>query len=248
MSTSAKHDNLVARGTTVKITWMYSRAGPGVRICLTAPEGPGILRHVADDTNRAKRALRAQLLERRQGMDPEVIRVASCRIQERLLGLPACQEARAIHCYVDGLPNEVGTRRFLQWCLDRDRSLVLPVVVGPRPPMRHARIGNLGELVPGRWGIPEPPVRPDTEVAASEPHDLIVVPGVAFDEGGYRIGHGGGFYDDFLRHQSAALKVGVVYEELLLAAVPTEAHDMPVDLIVTESRLHTCSPAGDAGG
>jgi len=201
-----------------------------------------------DGTNRDKRALRAELLEHRRTMDPEVARAASGRIQERLLGLPACQKARAVHCYVDGLPNEVGTRRFLQWCLDRGRSLVLPVVGGPHPPMRHARIGGLGELVPGRWGIQEPPVKADTEVAASEPHDLIIVPGVAFSERGDRIGHGGGFYDDFLQHQSAALKIGVVYEELLLAAVPTEAHDTPVDLVVTESRLCTCPRAGDATG
>ena len=177
-------------------------------------------------------------------MDPEKARDASRRIQERLLGLPACQDARTIHCYVDGLPNEVGTRRLLQWYLDRGRSLVLPVVAGPRPPMHHARLDDLAELAPGRWEIPEPPMRPDTEVAASAPHDLIVVPAVAFDVRGYRIGCGGGFYDDFLRHQSAALKVGVVYDELLLATVPVEAHDLAVDLIVTESRLCTCSSSG----
>lgn len=224
------------------------RSGPGARICLTALESPGILRRMRDNANRAKRACRAQLLERRQAMDPEVTRAASRRIQDRLLKLPACQEARAIHCYVDGLPNEVGTRRFLQWCLDGGRCLVLPVVGEPHPPMHHARIGDLGELVPGRWGIPEPPLDATTQVAASEPHDLIVVPGVAFDERGYRIGHGGGFYDDFLRQQPAAVKVGVVYEEFLVATVPTEAHDMAVDLVVTESRLHTCPIPGDVAG
>jgi len=107
--------------------------------------------------------------------------------------------------------------------------------------MHHARIGDLAELAPGRWGISEPPLSPVTEVAASEPFDLIVVPGVAFDERGYRIGCGGGFYDDFLRHQPAALKVGLAYDELLVATVPVEAHDLAVDLIVTESRLCTCS-------
>ncbi len=83
----------------------------------------------------------------------------------------------------------------------------------------------------GRWGILEP-AKP--RWVAAERLELIVIPGLAFDRVGGRLGHGGGHFDRLLA-QGRGFKVGVAFERQILAAVPSEAHDVPMDAVVTET-------------
>jgi 5-formyltetrahydrofolate cyclo-ligase len=107
-------------------------------------------------------------------------------------------------------------------------------------PFRSAEIGALAELAPGPWGLLQPPEKEAVWVDdLADGFDLVVVPGVAFDLRGHRIGHGGGFYDRVL-YCTQAYKVGLVYGELLLEEIPNEPHDIPVDAVVTESATHIC--------
>ena len=100
------------------------------------------------------------------------------------------------------------------------------------------------DLVPGRYDIPEPreglaPVDPAVI-------DVVIVPGSAFDRAGGRIGYGGGFYDGFLRRlRPAAPRIGIGFEAQLVERVPREAHDLCVDLVVTEARTieTACRPS-----
>ena len=86
-----------------------------------------------------------------------------------------------------------------------------------------------------RYGIDEPPA--NSPELAPEDLDLVVVPALAFDERGYRIGYGGGYYDRFLlRLRPDCVTVGVTLEALVVPALPAEPHDVPVQIIVTETR------------
>jgi 5-formyltetrahydrofolate cyclo-ligase len=95
---------------------------------------------------------------------------------------------------------------------------------------------RVADLVPGKWGIPEP--REDLPEVPPEAVDLVFVPGSAFDEEGRRCGYGGGFYDTFLpRTRAGTPWVALAFEAQLVKGINLEAHDLPVTAIVTERRV-----------
>ena len=101
------------------------------------------------------------------------------------------------------------------------------------------------DLIAGRWDIPEP--RPGLPLVDPATIDVVIVPGSAFDRAGGRMGYGGGFYDTFLtRLRPDARRIGIGFDLQVVERVPREAHDLCVDLIVTETRaIETgCRPAG----
>jgi len=108
----------------------------------------------------------------------------------------------------------------------------LPVVVGPDQPLRF-RAWKPGEaLEPGAWSIPVP-----VEAAPEVDPDVLLVPLLAYDRHGYRLGYGGGFYDrtlDRLRAQKPVTAIGVAFAGQEVDAVPHDAHDQPLDWMLTE--------------
>jgi len=182
-----------------------------------------------------KAALRRELLARRRALSSAACRRAGSAISRRLQELPQCRVAAAVHTYVDSLPNEVPTRPFIAWCLARGKRVIVPVVRGRRPPMAHAEIHRLEELQPSPMGLLQPDPEGARWWAPEEDVDLIIVPAVAFDRRGYRIGHGGGFYDAFLASCPGVLTVGLAYDALVIDEVPVEEHDRAVDQVVTET-------------
>ena len=138
------------------------------------------------------------------------------------------------------LASEPDIRPLLQHILDSGRTLLLPRTEGGGV-MRALRVRSLAELEKRPpYGIYEPP-----ETAAELTPDVVLVPGMAFDEAGYRLGHGGGYYDRYLSGFTGGT-IGVSFDALVLEAVPREAHDRPVDVIVTERR--TIYPGQAKGG
>lgn len=116
------------------------------------------------------------------------------------------------------------------------RMVVLPRVDAPARMLALHRIDDLArDVAPGRHGIPEP--RPECEPIAPDAIDWVLVPGVAFDTLGHRLGYGGGYYDRLLPLLApGAARVAGAFELQIVDAVPHAAHDLPVDAIVTESR------------
>lgn len=100
--------------------------------------------------------------------------------------------------------------------------------------VRHA-----GALVPGRFGVREPDA--DCPVISLNQLDLILVPGVAFDLTGHRLGRGKGFYDRLLAGVYGH-KCGVAFDAQIVATVPAESHDVLVNSILTPTRWHPCPP------
>lgn len=91
-------------------------------------------------------------------------------------------------------------------------------------------------LEPGRYGI----LQPAEHLPAEDPSqlDVIIVPGIAFDVRGYRLGYGAGYYDRFLPRANHALWIGFTYDELLVPELPVEPHDQRLDAVLTEQRWY----------
>ena len=125
--------------------------------------------------------------------------------------------------------------------LQQGRLLVAPRVPAQGRALELRQVADLAQdLAPSRWGIPEP--RPERcPLVDPAQIDLVLVPGVAFDRWGNRLGYGAGFYDRlFQRLAPSALRVACVQDALLVERVPAEPHDAPVDLLLTESMALVC--------
>lgn len=157
---------------------------------------------------------------------------AGRRVVENLRMLELFRTAQAVGVYMP-LPDEVDVSPLFQ-CLEK--QLYIPAFDEAAGFYRLARLTP--ELRTGRFGIPEPA----TPVFAAEREiDLIVVPGVAFDSAGRRIGRGRGFYDRLLPHYRAA-RIGVCFDFQCLETLPAEEHDFPMDGVITEKRILKTAP------
>ena len=186
-----------------------------------------------------KGRLRAQCLARRKALSPTCATAASAAILDRLGQLAQYLNARLVHTYVASVDNEVETAGLIRLSLARRQQIAVPVVQPGTRILAHALIERLDQLQPGRWGLLEP--APDhgqwlKDLAAI---DLVVVPGLAFDPWGRRLGLGGGYYDRFLAVVPAP-KVGLIYSELLLDELPEEIHDIPMDIVITDRQTLFC--------
>ena len=171
--------------------------------------------------------LRSRCLAQRERITGSELAAASAAIQARLLDLSEFREAGVVHSYVSR-DDEVDTTRVIREVLASGRRVAVPVLVqGSRVLLRHAEIGGLEELEPGPFGLLQPAATAARWIEDKRLFDLILVPGLAFDAGGHRVGYGRGYYDRFL-DQVAAPRVGLVQESFLVEQVPVEAYDVPV--------------------
>ena len=162
-----------------------------------------------------KDALRAQLRARLSQSDPAENAACDVRITLQVLSLPAFQAAERIFAYCSVVP-EVDTHAILAQARRRGKTVALPVTQ-PDGQMRFARFD--GALVLGRFGIPEPPRSARTLLP--QPGDLMLVPALAYDRAGRRLGRGGGYYDRFLARVDCCT-VGLIRAAFLLDALPAE--------------------------
>ncbi|MEM6644922.1 MAG: 5-formyltetrahydrofolate cyclo-ligase [Bacteroidota bacterium] len=184
-----------------------------------------------------KEAIRKQSAAYRRGLTDAAYQQLSAAICTRVAEHDAFRQARTVHIYWPMLRRrEVDTRRLTQAAWTAGKRVVVPVVerfersVTDAPRLRHIAITPGTPLVPNRWGIPEPQAGPTVPLATL---DLVVVPGLAFDRAGYRVGHGFGYYDEFLATLSAHT-LGICYAACLHDAVPHHPHDIAVASVVTE--------------
>lgn len=190
---------------------------------------------MSDNGATQKARLRRQAFMRRAALAPEARSAAAARVVERVIDLPAWRGARTVHTYVS-LPEEPDTHPLIAEARARGCRVLVPHIAGPRQPMRHAEIAGLDELASGHWGLLQPAT--PRFVEALDSIDVVLVPGILFDRHGRRLGYGGGYYDRFLLGVPQAVKIGLAYDEFLVAALPTEPHDIPVDLVVTPATVH----------
>ncbi len=151
------------------------------------------------------------------------------RIAARLFASDAWRSAETVFCYVS-VGWEIATGPILAAALAEGRRLCVPRCL-PGGVMHACAVSSPGELRPGALGIPEP--GEDCPVVPPEEIGLAVVPGLAFDRSGYRLGRGGGYYDRYLPLLRCP-RVGLCQARFLLPALPRGPYDVPVDRIITE--------------
>lgn len=184
-----------------------------------------------------KRVLREQAHANRREQDRKD--ELSREIVARFMQLPEFDTAATVMFYVD-VRTEVRTRHDLQAALASGKKIVVPWCLDGELELFH--LENMDELETGMYKILEPRSELREVEAKSvdvEELDLVMVPGVAFDRRGARMGHGKGYYDKLLQHarQDAPL-VALAFECQLFAEIPTEDHDIFMDKILTEKETY----------
>ncbi len=189
-----------------------------------------------NDTAAAKTALRREMRERLHAITPADAAAWSEAICERLLASPALDRPGPVMLFAP-LPGEVDLSTLAAALHADGRTLCLPRVGWQEGTLQPALADwPWDRLVETRHALREPPedapAIPPVQLAA------VLVPGLAFDELANRLGRGAGFYDRFLsRPGLAARKVGVGFDLQVVARVPTDAHDVPLDAVATEGRI-----------
>lgn len=164
----------------------------------------------------------------------------SLDISLRLQQFPPFQRAQAVAFYVH-VRSEVSTRRSIAQRFQAGKQVVVPKVAGKN--LELYIIEDFHELEPGAFGVLEP-----TQAVCNWPYrrvavdliDMIVVPGMVFDQKGGRIGYGGGYYDRLLASASVASAVALAFECQIVSQVPNAEHDQFVDAVITEKRVVDC--------
>lgn len=186
------------------------------------------------DARNYKKELRRIFLKTRSELAAEDIIEKSAKIMSRLFSLSEFRGAKTIMFYVDA-GNEVKTRDGITKALSEGKRVVVPKVKKGYG-LLAIEIKSLDELSPGTFGILEPA---GEKGISPEEIDLVVVPGVAFDKKGNRMGYGAGYYDSFLpKLRPEVKKVAVAFEIQVTDSLPAEEHDVKMDLIITENTIY----------
>ncbi|MBI2137424.1 5-formyltetrahydrofolate cyclo-ligase [Candidatus Woesearchaeota archaeon] len=187
------------------------------------------------DMTEEKALLREKILELREKMDEEETEEKSAAITKRLLQSDEYKKAKTIMLYM-AKGNEVRTLELLQGALSSGKKVALPITDLSKKEIEAGLAESEEELEEGPFDIPEPKGR--TKIRAAE-IELIIVPGIAFDENGNRIGYGLGFYDRFLK-KTEAKRIALAYEQQIVDRILTTEHDEKIDKIITEERTIDC--------
>jgi 5-formyltetrahydrofolate cyclo-ligase len=192
-----------------------------------------------------KRSLREDLLGARRGLPPEERARRSREIAARFATLHAFARARVVALYA-AAGAEVDTAPLAELALAAGKRVAYPRVVAGARTLDFA-LSSPDALVPGALGTRAPPA--GAPAVALDAIDLVVVPGVAFDADGRRLGRGGGYYDATLALlPPASARFGAAFELQLVGAVPEEPHDVRLDGVVTEERvLFALTPSPESG-
>ena len=188
-----------------------------------------------------KQAIRARIRSLRRGFDRAWIGQSSSLILEKLQSISSFHSARVISCYM-ALPHEVQTEALIEMCWQLGKRICVPALE------KGSRDYELAWLEPGDETVPGPVhILQPRAIRRVQPKDvnLMIVPAMAFDRRGNRLGHGHGHYDRLMA-KCPGYKVGLSFEVQMVDEVPVEALDVAVDLVVTEQGLYP--PASVCGG
>lgn len=193
---------------------------------------------------KSKSEFRRNLVDSRRRLSSEERRQRSLRIWDTCRQLPAFDRCGLISTYV-GFGEEVETSGLIHELLRERKSVAVPVHGSGHGKPAFAEIASWDELAPNSLGFLEP-LPEKMRLVAIDSIGCFLVPGVGFDLWGNRLGYGLGFYDRALQtapHDS--LLVGLAYDLQVVENLPVSGHDVPMHLIITETRIVDPSSPGD---
>lgn len=185
-----------------------------------------------------KKKIRGEVKERREA-HPESERIGkSKKIAETLFSLTEFKKAKLVLFYAS-TKHEVHTHEMIESALMAGKRVAVPLTDMKRRCLSISEVKCLKDLAPGHFGILEPTKETFRQVSPQSV-DLVIVPGIAFDLKGNRIGYGMGFYDSLLRQMPHAKAIALAFDFQVVDEIPAEAHDVRVHKVVTEQRLVEC--------
>ena len=191
---------------------------------------------VMPDIDQAKKELRAVAIRKRDAIAATEKEKKDRKIRERLFRLGEFADARVVMLFAS-FRSEVDTLPVIEHALGKNKTVILPRVDRKNRRLKLYNVKSTSELVTGYMGIPEPAEDREREVQASG-IEMVLMPGLAFDPAGNRIGYGGGYYDRLVDGMDPKPPlVAVAYEEQIVDRVPAEDHDILVDIIITDERV-----------
>jgi 5-formyltetrahydrofolate cyclo-ligase len=190
-----------------------------------------------DSIAEQKRLLRRQILERQEGITRAEIAQDSIQICARLRSQPVWQESKRILAFFP-MEMEPDIRPLLEEALAAGKTVALPWFDRKRGVYEARAVREIAGLGTGHFGIPEP--GPDSPSEELNRLDFCLVPGVAYDRNGRRLGRGKGYFDRLLA-QTRGHFCGVAFEWQLVMEVPIELHDVCVNSLLTPSRWYRCA-------
>ena len=173
-----------------------------------------------------KQELRRSIRARKRAMTEEEIESRSQKLGQLFVASRAYAQAKTIYGYLP-YNQEVRTVPMLEQALLDGKQVAVPKVYGDE--MKFILLTDLSQVEKGYAGIPEPIA---DEPVAQDETALVLMPGLAFDPEGHRIGYGGGFYDKFLSREPGHPTLALCYEFQMLPHLETEEHDIPVDTVL----------------
>ncbi len=178
-----------------------------------------------------KEELRKKARETRSSLEEDELLRLSSRIKNNLFSLKEVVETSVINCYAS-FQSEVYTFDILPEILKLGKTLTVPKKKEKHLELYDVSYSDIRKLEQNRWGIYEP--LGNTKRLDVKEHDIIITPGIAFDLRGNRLGYGGGYYDRLFSSSNRALKIALAFEKQIIDKVPSEKHDIRLDMIITE--------------
>jgi len=184
-----------------------------------------------------KSHLREKLKKIRDQVDPALAETASQGVWNLLSSVPEFQKAKGIGAFAS-TPSEINTYPILEGVIELGKKLYLPRVVKDKTRFNYYPVADFKDLSPGTFGILEPP---GDHPADWEEIDLVLVPGLAFDLKGRRLGFGKGYYDRALPLlKKSAFTIGLGYSFQVVEQVPTASHDIALKAVLSEKGFYYC--------
>ena len=181
-----------------------------------------------------KKKTRQRVLQQRRAFSATEKTPAEQRMLKFLQSWDVFRQAKTIHIFISKT-DEPDTSPIIESAWESGKTVAVPCVVPESFELFHSQLKSFEDLSSGALGVLEP--SPEGRIAMNpESFDLVIIPGVAFDRQGGRLGYGKGYYDRFLE-QTGAFRLALAFNFQVLEKVPTEKHDVPMNGILTESGI-----------
>ncbi len=179
-----------------------------------------------------KEAIRTDMRAKRRALTTADVSTLSAQITEKLFSLRDIQSAKTVCTFISAF-KEPDTLRIIDGLIKNGKRIAVPITDTENISLSLSYIDGIHNLTRGAYGIYEPSVIKHAHI---EDADAVLVPGLAFDRHGGRMGFGKGYYDRLLEN-CKCVKIGLCYDFQILSEIPSEPHDIRMDYIITENEI-----------
>ena len=179
-----------------------------------------------------KKELRKKFAEERNAMPLEEIDNKSNSIVKILLGTEEYKKAKRIFTFVNANSEPI-TIPLIEQAWKDGKMVAVPKMTGKPHEMVFVEIKSMEELEPNKYGIREPKLT-EGKVVLSDKDTIMIVPALAIDKEGYRLGYGGGYYDKYISENDSMANIGIAFSRQVIEKVPISENDMKLDMVITE--------------